>query len=331
MLTALGLDAAAEAVYRAMLARPDDGVAALSEHLGLAQSQVRGALDTLSELALVRASYDHAGLLRAVPPELGMELLMARQQADLAARQQRIEASRAAAAQLIAECADLRPQAPSPGVEQLLGLDQIRDRLASLTRELSSEVMTFAAGGAQSQEAIDAAKPLNEELLARGIRMRTVYLDSIRNHQPTVDYLTWLTERGGEVRTVAALPCRMIITDRSRAVIPVSTDDTAAGAVVLNGQGTITALCALFESTWATAQPLGPRPVRDDKGLTGQEATTLQLLADGLTDEAIAKRLGVSPRTARRIATDLMERLNARSRFQAGARAVQRGWLPDYL
>ncbi|MGW3248842.1 helix-turn-helix domain-containing protein [Streptomyces sp. NPDC001070] len=65
------------------------------------------------------------------------------------------------------------------------------------------------------------------------------------------------------------------------------------------------------------------------RGLTGQEATTLQLLADGLTDEAIAKRLGVSPRTARRIATDLMERLNARSRFQAGARAVQHGWLPD--
>ncbi|MET8630960.1 LuxR C-terminal-related transcriptional regulator, partial [Kitasatospora sp. NPDC004669] len=49
--------------------------------------------------------------------------------------------------------------------------------------------------------------------------------------------------------------------------------------------------------------------------------------ADGHTDDAIAKRLGVSPRTARRIATDLMERLNARSRFQAGVRATQAGWL----
>ncbi|MFJ4851109.1 MULTISPECIES: LuxR C-terminal-related transcriptional regulator [unclassified Streptomyces] len=290
---------------------------------------MRGALDTLSELALVRPSYDHAGSLRALPPELGMEVLMARQQADLAAQQQRVQASRAAAAQLIAECADLRPGTPPSGVEQLLGLDQIRDRLASLTRELTSEVMTFATGGAQSQQAINAAKPLNEDLLARGIRMRTIYLDSIRNHQPTMDYLIWLTENGGEVRTAAALPCRIIITDRTRAVIAVDTDNTAGGAVVLTGQGTVTALCALFDSTWTTAQPLGTRPLRDGKGLTAQEAATLQLLADGHTDVAIAKRLGVSPRTARRIATDLMERLNARSRFQAGTRAVQQGWLPD--
>lgn len=328
MLTALGLDAAAEAVYRAMLSSPGDGVDALSERLALPEAAVRGALDTLSELALVQPSYEHAGHLRALAPELGMEVLMARQQAELAAQQQRVEASRAAAAQLIAECADLRPQTPSPGVEQLLGLDRIRDRLATLTRELTSEVMTFAAGGAQTQEAMEAAKPLNAELLARGIRMRTVYLDSIRHHQPTVDYLTWLAERGAEVRTVAALPSRMIITDRTRAVIPVDSDDAAAGAVVLSGQGTITALCALFESTWTAAQPLGPHPARNDKGLTGQETTTLRLLADGLTDDTIAKRLGVSPRTARRIATDLMERLNARSRFQAGARAVQHGWLP---
>jgi DNA-binding NarL/FixJ family response regulator len=51
------------------------------------------------------------------------------------------------------------------------------------------------------------------------------------------------------------------------------------------------------------------------------------LLGEGLTDEAIAGRLGISPRSARRIAGDLMEKLGARSRFQAGACAVQRGWL----
>jgi DNA-binding NarL/FixJ family response regulator len=51
-------------------------------------------------------------------------------------------------------------------------------------------------------------------------------------------------------------------------------------------------------------------------------------LAEGHTDEAIAKRLGVSHRTARRIASDLMDRLGARSRFEAGVRAVQQGWLP---
>ncbi|MEX0173129.1 LuxR C-terminal-related transcriptional regulator [Streptomyces sp. LMG1-1-1.1] len=328
MLAVLGLDARAESVYRAMLARPQDGVAGLAQQTGHTEEQVRDALDLLSELALVRPSADEAGRIRAVSPDIGMEILMARQQAELAAQQQRVETSRAAAAQLIAEFADLRPQVPSPGVRQLVGLDQIRECLARLTREMTTEVMTFAPDGAHTPESIDAARPLNEELLRRGIRMRTIYLDSARNSPHTIEYVNWLSERGAQIRTAPVLPTRMIITDRSTAVIPVNSDDTAAGAVVLTGQGTLTALCALFDTTWASAQPLGQAGTRDSHGLTGPEATTIRLLSEGFTDEAIAKRLGVSQRTARRVATDLMERLGARSRFEAGVRAVQHGWLP---
>jgi DNA-binding CsgD family transcriptional regulator len=214
------------------------------------------------------------------------------------------------------------------GVEQLVGLDRIRDRLVGLTRDMREEVMTFSPDGAQKPENIEAAKPLNEELLERGIRMRTVYLDSVRNSPHTVEYVNWLAERGGQVRTVPSLPTRMIVVDRSTAVIPVNGDDTAAAAVVLTGHGTLTALCALFENVWAGAQPLGEAAARDGHGLSPQESAAVKLLADGHTDEAIAKRLGVSPRTARRLATDLMERLGARSRFEAGVRAVQQGWLP---
>ncbi|MFG2841664.1 LuxR C-terminal-related transcriptional regulator [Kitasatospora sp. NPDC048296] len=327
MLTALGLDKASESVYRAMLAHPQEGVAALAARLDLPEQQIRAALDTLSELALLRPSADREGELRAVSPEVGMELLMARQQAELAAQQLRVEASRAAAAQLIADYADLRPAGNHPGVEQLTGLDQIRDRLATLTREVREEVMTFAPDGGQKPENIEAAKPLDLALLGRGVRMRTVYLDSVRNSPHTVEYVNWLSSQGGHVRTVPALPTRMIVVDRTTAVIPVRSDDSAAGAVVLTSQGMLTALCALFETVWSGAQPIGAATQLDGHGLTAQEQTTLALLGDGHTDDAIAKRLGVSPRTARRIATDLMERLDARSRFQAGVRAAHAGWL----
>ncbi|MFF3005287.1 LuxR C-terminal-related transcriptional regulator [Kitasatospora sp. NPDC057940] len=331
MLTALGLDAVSESVYRSMLAHPGDGVRALAERLGRSEEEVRRCLDLLSELALIRPSYEREGELRAVSPQVGMELLMARQQADLAAQQLRIEASRAAAAQLIAEYADLRPAASHAGVEQLVGLDQIRDRIASLARGLATEIMTFAPGGGHSPESIEASRPHDRDLLDRGVRMRTVYLDSVRNSQPTVAYVGWLAELGGEVRTVPELPTRMIIFDRATALIPVSGDDTRAGAVVLTGHGTLVALCALFEHVWGQARELGPSVVRDEGGLSAQEATVVRLLAQGLTDEAIAKRLGVSSRTARRVATDLMERLGARSRFEFGMRAVQNGWLPQQL
>ncbi|MCX4779165.1 helix-turn-helix transcriptional regulator [Streptomyces sp. NBC_01264] len=329
MLATLGLDATAEAVYRTMLARPRDGVRALSEQLGVTDAEVRSSLDLLSELALIRPSYEQEGELRAVSPEVGMEILMARQQADLAAQQLRIEASRAAAAQLIAEFADLSPTGSSPGVEQLVGLDEIRTRITGLAHGVRSDLMTFAPGGGHRPETLEASKASDLALLGRGVRMRSLFQDSVRNSQSTVAYATWLGELGGEVRTAPDLPTRLMLFDRTTAVIPVSSEDSAAGAVVLTGQGTLTALCALFENVWSNARPLGAASEeRDDSGLSPQETTVIRLLAQGLTDEAIAKRLAVSPRTARRLATGLMERLNAASRFEFGVRAVQRGWLP---
>jgi DNA-binding NarL/FixJ family response regulator len=51
----------------------------------------------------------------------------------------------------------------------------------------------------------------------------------------------------------------------------------------------------------------------------------LEALGSGLTDEAAAKRIGVSLRTYRRRVAELMARLEAGSRFQAGLRAGELG------
>jgi adenosylmethionine-8-amino-7-oxononanoate aminotransferase len=53
------------------------------------------------------------------------------------------------------------------------------------------------------------------------------------------------------------------------------------------------------------------------------------LLDTGLTDEAAARQLGVSVRTVRRQMAALMGKLGASSRFQAGHKAAERGWLSD--
>ncbi|WP_438484872.1 LuxR C-terminal-related transcriptional regulator [Streptomyces sp. S186] len=329
MLESLGLDPLAERVYRAMLAYPADGVAQLAAHLEISEYETRKGLDTLSALALVRPSESEGIGFRTVAPEVAMEILLAQQQAELAAQQQRLEASRAAAARLIAECSTLTPQAGSLDAEQQIrGAEAIRERLARLGDTAESEVMTFAPGGAHSTADLEASRGPNAALLARGVRMRTVYLDSVRNHQPTLDHVAWLNSQGGRVRTAPTLPVRMIIVDRRQAVLPMDTSDARAGAVILSVEGVVAALCALFESVWATAVPLGDAASPDPSGLSPQEAESLSLLAQGLTDQAIATRLGVSPRTARRVAADLMERLEARSRFQAGVHAVRNGWLP---
>jgi DNA-binding CsgD family transcriptional regulator len=82
----------------------------------------------------------------------------------------------------------------------------------------------------------------------------------------------------------------------------------------------VLALRALAESEWDRARAA-------DDALAPSEDTLLRLLAEGKTDTAVAARLGVSPRTVRRHAAGLMGRLGATSRFEAGARAAQRGWI----
>jgi DNA-binding NarL/FixJ family response regulator len=158
--------------------------------------------------------------------------------------------------------------------------------------------------------------------------MRTVYLDSIRRDQATLEYARWLTERGAQVRTVPSLPNRMIVCDRRVALIAADSDNTSEGAVVVTAPGMIAALCALFENTWRSAEPLGETVRAEPGGLSRQHLEVLELLAQGRTDESIARRLGVSQRTARRLANAVMAHLDARSRFQAGVHAVQRGYLP---
>ncbi|MFI9806629.1 LuxR C-terminal-related transcriptional regulator [Streptomyces sp. NPDC052301] len=329
MLEVLGLDAEAEAIYRAMLGHPHDGVTELAARLQLSEQRIRAGLDRLSELVLIRPSAQEGVGFRTVSPETAMEALLARQQAELAAQHMRVEASRAAAAQLIAECSALRPRTVDEDSERLIGPDAIRDRLARLAEETRQEIATFAPGGAHSAEDLQASRVPNAALLERGVRMRTVYLASVRRHQPTLDHVTWLNAHGGQVRTAPTLPIRMIISDRRQAVLPIDAADARAGAVVLHGAGTVAALCALFESVWGSALPLGTAPKPGTNEMPPQERAALRMLAQGYTDEAIAKRLGVSPRTARRIAADLMERLEARSRFEAGVHAVQDGWLPS--
>lgn len=322
MFDVLGMDATAEVVYREMLAHPQDGVADLINRLQLSEQAVLAALDALSELALVRHSSENPQNLHAVDPHLAAEILLARQRAELAAQQQRVQETQAAAVQLKSEFT----WGGRSELHRLTGVDRVRDYLATLYAEVDSELLTLAPGGAQTADNVRSSRPFTEDLLKRGVQLRTVYLDSARNDPATVAHTDWLAALGGRIRTVPSLPNRMIICDRRIAVVAADCDDTAAGAVVLKTAGVVSSLHALFESIWQSAQSLGETDSpADTQRMSPQQTEVLRLLSQGHTDESVAARLGVSARTARRIATKLMNHLGARSRFQAGVYATAKG------
>ncbi|WP_344469295.1 helix-turn-helix transcriptional regulator [Kitasatospora kazusensis] len=328
MLAVLGLDTTTEAVYSGMLADPEGGVDDLCRRLALPETSVREALDRLADLQLLRASRDVAGALRPVSPALGLELILRRQEEDLRRRQQELALSKAAAALAVSEYAALTPGTTADGAERLLGLDAIQAKLEVLAEEVTRECLSVMPGGAQSQASLDASRALDAGAMARGVDLLTLYQDSVRNDAPTFEYAHWMTETGGEVRTCPTLPPRMLIFDREVAVVPIDPANTRLGALCTREPGIVASLVALFDQTWQTGVPLGAdQPQESGSGLTSGEQELLKLLAAGLTDDAAGKRLGVSVRTVRRLMAALMERLDASSRFEAGLKAAQRGWL----
>lgn len=324
MLDQLGLDPETQHVYLALVEDPEADLAAVQRATGLTEDAVRSALDRLSELALVQ--WGGVGSARAVDPEVGLMALLARRRAEVAEQQHRMEQCRLAVEHwLVSHKEGLKASAPD--VERLEGVEAVRTKLVELAQTCRREVWSFHPGGPQSAANLAKARPLNEETLARGVEMRAVFLDSVRNEEPSVEHARWLTGLGADVRTVPVLPMRMVVVDRERAVVPLDEQDSSGGALLVGGSGLVAGLVALFLATWRVAQPLGQRAPRQPAQPTAQERHALALWAQGCTDEHVARRLGVSQRTVRRISESVSERAGAHSRFELGARAMELGWL----
>ncbi|MFJ8038909.1 LuxR C-terminal-related transcriptional regulator [Kitasatospora sp. NPDC096147] len=323
MLDVLGLSVHAAAVYRAMLDHPAEGVEQLAERCLLTSGQVHDGLDELGELMLVRASADRPGRLRAIDPAVGLADMVARQEADLAARQAALAASREAVTRMVADRAEQR----AAYGERLLGMDAILGRLERMGREARTEVFSSQPGN-QRPEDLEAARAGDAEVLARGVTMRTLYQDVIRRQPHASVYAHWLMVQGSEVRTAPSIPQRIVIVDRAQALVPIDPADNRKGALHVTEPGLLAALLDFLEQAWSTAVPLGATGPEDpESGLTPTETELLRLLGSGITDDTAGQRLGISARTVGRHMASIMERLNATSRFEAGIKAAQHGWI----
>ncbi|GAA1641091.1 hypothetical protein GCM10009744_33780 [Kribbella alba] len=160
-----------------------------------------------------------------------------------------------------------------------------------------------------------------------GLRYRAIYPDTARTAPTLCRHLGAMSVAGVAVRTMPLVPMNALIIDGSVAVLPA---DTANGSVaVLRLSSVVTTATELFERVWPDAVPLADSDIPLDTDLSLREREMLRLLSLGATDEVAAAQLGISVRTVRRMVAQIMHRLGARSRFQAGVKAADRGWLLD--
>jgi DNA-binding CsgD family transcriptional regulator len=167
--------------------------------------------------------------------------------------------------------------------------------------------------------------------------------------QPALDderFSSWAREldaAGAQVRVASGWVPDLAISDSRAAVISADPDDPYAKPARIEHPLVVSILILIFDQAWNASVPLeaavtidrtnpaaaepARKPATGSRELAAAQRELLKLLADGATDESVARHLGISLRTARRHVAALMTNLAATSRFQAGAEAAKRGWL----
>jgi DNA-binding CsgD family transcriptional regulator len=319
VLDGLGLTSDQEAVYVALVdvssATADD----LRERCpGI---PVKPAVAALENVGLVSRLAGAPVRYAAAPPDVALELLARAREQDLAR-------ARLSVAHLAARYRQARVTAqPHEVIEVVTSREATARRWEQLQRSARHQVRSFDRPPYVSSS--PSANPVEEEMLAAGVAFRCVYHPAGFAIPGRPAAIRGMIAAGEQARVTESVPVKMFIADDQLGLIPLEVDGSAESSLIIRASSMLDTLIALFELVWERAVAIhadgelpssGPVPREDEGALLG-------LLAAGLTDAAIARHLGTHPRTVQRRVRELLDRLGANTRFQAGLQAVRRGWL----
>ena len=323
MLGALGLSSLEEAAYRRLVGVPSTSAESLADAEGVRVPEVLAALASLEEKGLVARSTATPGDYVASPPALAVGSMIVERRDEI--RRAELELER-----LVAEYRGAASDRASTEVVDVVhGEQAVAQRFAQLQRGAAHEVLALV----KSTVALVSAEDNVDEQVAvsRGVTYRVVVERSAMEKPGFLDMVAESVEAGERVRVHDRLPLRLLIADRSVALLPLAptSEDSGAGALVIHPSGLLDALLLLFDMVWASARELLPATglaAQPTDGIDELDARLLTLLLAGLTDQAIAGQLGISARTVQRRVSALMARAQVSTRFALGHEAARRGW-----
>jgi DNA-binding CsgD family transcriptional regulator len=305
-------------VYRALAGNPPSGVDGLAAATGLSTEDTARVLAELADLGAAVRTGD--GWVARPPVRVMSDVLRAE------------EARRAALWRAGAELDELYHAArrdadratdvePVADLTELFALtERVQERARERIRWLDRPPYRSTPERFAAQESLQARR------MADGVAYRTLYHQQVYDDADLFASMTRMIEAGEDARVLADLPVKLVIGDDHIALlVPEPARAGVAGSLVVHASGLLNAFCGLFETLWTLGVPVTAEEpaVR----LSERDRTIITLMAAGLTDEAIARRLQLSRRTVVRRITALLDRLGATTRFQAGVQAANRGWL----
>lgn len=324
-LEPLGLDATQVALYTAILRLHRATRAQLAEAVNGSADTVGGQLDHLVRLGVVD---EQSGVYLARHPASALGRLAAQRLDRLAEESRRIDSALGSIRALVRDYDTGHDYRTGPfPVELVSGADVLYESVMGMA--VQSPPLTLLVAIPDGRTMTDFARKFAGpwiDALERGLMAVRAVLPVHTLALPEVhDAVTRVIAAGGSMRTLDRVPSWFMTAGPGVAGLPArwggNLPELAYNLYLLRTPIVVGMLNSLFEELWSRAIPL-PWGRRGDAA-----AQVLRLAAQGLSDESIARQLGVSVRTVRARFAEAMAELGAQSRFQAGVEAARRGWL----
>jgi len=309
-----GIPIAEERIYRMLLQCDGATLAEVSAALRTGTRNTRRSLGSLQRNGFVTHSPEHVQRYFAAPPDLAIEALMVRRQ----------NKARTAIAELRESAKTTKGARREERIVEILSREAAAQVFAQIIRSAEHDILGLERPPVLVSSN-DAPDETQLRLLAKGVRFRSITDSSMLNAPGTLNRLRIATQAGEQYRVYPSLPFKLVVVDHRIGIIPLNLARPDGPALLVRSSSLLDALCEMFEMLWRASVPfsLEPGEARSSQRATGAIDALLPMLVSGLNDKTIELELDISQRTLTRRIVELMKRLGATTRFQAGWLAAQ--------
>lgn len=260
----------------------------------------------------------------AIEPGIGLATLIATQEQRVRRAEEQVQRARAAAHQLAERFRLHGARHPLDLIEVVIGTQAVLQRLYQLERMAHTELR-----GIDIPPYVMTDNDVEIDILGKGVTNRWLYDRKALDIPGKLDQMSQFSSAGEQARIITGAPFKLVIADDQLAMIALTDESSGAtSALVVAPSILLDGLSRVFETLWRFAVPLQPSDPEPGADLPSRsESQLLALLAAGMTDKTIARRVGLGMRTVQKRVQQLMDRLDVDTRFQAGVQAKARGWL----
>ena len=326
MLDFFGLDDEVESVYRVLVGHGAVSAAQIADRLGLPVDRVAAMVTELERQGLVARSSELPGRYRAAPPAMALGAMLSERRHELKQ------------AELVVEALTQEYRRNATGaalrdlVEVVTGVEAVRHRFDQLQLGAEQEMLALVTDVPVAVNGLDnEAEPV---AVSRGVSYRVVLERAALEGPDGNPMLAAALARGEQVRIVDKVPTKLMMADRSVAMLPLAPLGAPGepAAMVIRAGGVLEAMAGLFEAVWAQGLPIRLTDTGEVRTEAGQQPDAvdlqvLSLLLVGMTDVSVAKQLDLGLRTVQRRVKRLMDIAGLTTRMQLGWHAYERGWV----